>query len=151
MKLPWFGDQCVICLRHGPLSEEHVIPSSLAGDLTCDFICKSCNDGFGSTFEAKAKTDPAIRLAVANLSGALPDAVIQRIEEGQEWIAQSGSIRARATYREGEVIPKTFRHADGSLMVPTTDAADHLKRIAAKSGYDIRDDTERHSEVSKHT
>lgn len=137
MKLPWFGKQCIICLRHGPLSEEHVIPSSLAGDLTCDFVCKPCNNVFGSTFEARAKADPAIRLAVANLSGELPAAIYQRIEEGQEWISQSGPIRTRAAYRAGELMPKTFRHVDGSLIVPTKDAAAHIERIAARRGYDI--------------
>jgi hypothetical protein len=135
MKLPWFGNQCIICLKHVPLSEEHVIPSSLAGDLRCDFLCKPCNDVFGSTFEARAKTDPAIRLAVANLHEELPAAIYQRIEDGQEWTAQSGPIRVRATYRAGELRPKTSRHIDGSLMVPTKDAPGHIERIATRNGY----------------
>jgi hypothetical protein len=136
MKLPWFGNQCIICLKHAPLSEEHVIPSSLAGDLTCDFVCKPCNDFFGSTFEARAKSDPAIRLAVANLHEELPAAIYQRIEDGQEWTAQSGPIPVRATFRAGELMPKTFRHTDGSLMVPTKYAPGHIERIATKGGYD---------------
>ena len=75
--------------KDGPLSEEHVIPSSLAGDLKCDFVCKPCNDFFGSTFEAKAKTDPAIRLAVANLHEELPAAIYQRIEDGQSGLSRA--------------------------------------------------------------
>jgi len=67
MKIPWSGNQCIICIQHRPLSDEHVIPRSLGGDLTCDFVCKPCNDSFGSTFEASAKADPAIRLAAAHL------------------------------------------------------------------------------------
>jgi hypothetical protein len=135
VKLPWPGNQCIVCLKHEPLSEEHIIPSSLGGDLKCDFLCKPCNDVFGSTFEARAKTDPAIRLAVANLHAELPASIYQRIEDGQLWTAQSGSIRTRATYRDGELTPKTFRHIDGSLLVPTKDAPGHVERIATRSGY----------------
>jgi hypothetical protein len=113
-----------------------VIPGSLAGDLKCDFVCKPCNDVFGSTFEASAKTDPAIRLAVANLHKELPAAVYQRIEDGQEWTVQSGPIPGRATFRAGELMPKAFSHTDGSLMVPTKDAPGHIERIARRNGYD---------------
>jgi HNH endonuclease len=136
MKLPWFGKQCIVCLKHRPLSLEHVIPYSLGGDLCCDFICKPCNDVFGSTFEARAKTDPAIRLAVANLHQELPAAIYQRIEDGQEWAVQSGPIPGRAIFRAGELVPKPFRHTDGSLMVATKDAPGHIERIARKNGYD---------------
>ncbi|WP_338308107.1 HNH endonuclease [Bradyrhizobium sp. TM233] len=135
MKAPWFGNQCIACLEDGPFTEEHVIPRSLGGDLTCEFLCKPCNDAFGSTFEAGAKTDPAVRLAVANLGNVLPSSVFQRIEEGQDYTSQSGPVPVRATYRAGELMPKTFRHTDGSLMVPTKDAAAHIERMAAKHGH----------------
>ena len=72
MKVPWPGDRCIICLANDALTEEHVIPEALGGDLTCYFLCKPCNDVFGSSFEAKAKTDPAIRIAVRNLRSEIP-------------------------------------------------------------------------------
>ena len=72
MKAPWSGDSCIICLGGDALSEEYVIPAALGGKLKCDFLCKPCNDFFGSSFEAKARTDPAIRIAVAPASAGTP-------------------------------------------------------------------------------
>jgi len=135
MKIPWSGCQCIICLQDRPLSEEHVIPRSLGGDLTCNFICKPCNDLFGSTFEASAKIDPVIRLAAGYLRDKLPAATYQQIEDGQLWTAKNGPVPVRAIYRAGSLIPKPFRHTDGSLMVPTKDAAGHIERMATRRGY----------------
>ena len=53
----------MVCPNTGPLSEEHIIPSSIGGRLTANIICKNCNDRFGRLIEAKLKDDPAIRLA----------------------------------------------------------------------------------------
>src|SRR5262245_21565931 len=113
MKTPWPGLHCIICLREAPLSEEHVIPKSIGGDLTCNLICKPCNDGLGSTFEARAKTDPAVRLAVANLRSAIPD-IYSLVEEGQRYFSQSGPARVSGIFRAGAVAGSTFRNDDGS-------------------------------------
>src|ERR1700682_5613018 len=101
MKIPWFGKRCIICLEDQSLSEEHVIPYSLGGDLTCNFVCKRCNEVFGSTFEARAKADPSIRIAAANLHEELSASIYQRIEDGQRWTTEHGHIQGRATYRAG--------------------------------------------------
>ena len=132
MKTPWLGDRCIICLENDALSEEHVIPAALGGDLTCDFLCKPCNDVFGSSFEAKAKTDPAIRIAVAKLRSEIP-LLHDQIEEGQQYSAQSGP--ARGIYRQGAVTPRTFRHNDGSLIASGSDALEHIERILIKDGH----------------
>src|SRR5258708_29391337 len=116
MKTPWLGDRCIICLENDALSEEHVIPEALGGDLTCDFLCKPCNDVFGSSFEAKAKTDPAIRIAAAKLRSEIP-LIHDRIEHGQQYVAQSGPARVRGVFQQGAVTPLPSRHNDGSLMV----------------------------------
>jgi hypothetical protein len=134
MKVPWFGDRCIICLGNDALSEEHVIPSALGGDLTCDFLCKPCNDLFGSSFEAKARTDPAIRIAVAKLRDEIP-LIHDRVEDGQQYFAQSGPARVSGIYRQGAVTPRTSRHTDGSLMVPTNDAAAHIERMLERGGH----------------
>jgi hypothetical protein len=134
MKVPWFGDRCIICLGNDALSEEHVIPEALGGDLTCDFICKRCNDLFGSSFEAKAKTDPAIRIAVANLRDEIP-LIYDLVEDGQQYYAQSGPARVGGIFRQGAITPRTSKHTDGSLMSPTTDAPAHIERILVKDGH----------------
>lgn len=135
MKVPWPGDQCIICLKRHVLSEEHVIPESLGGILNSDFLCKPCNDQFGSGLESKAKTDPAIRLAVSHLQSQIPD-VYLRVENGQQYVARSGPARVRATFRDGELTPRTSRHEDGSLFVPTADAPAHIERILKRDGHD---------------
>jgi HNH endonuclease len=133
MKVPWFGDRCIICLGNDGLSEEHVIPAALGGDLKCEFLCKPCNDLFGSSFEAKARTDPAIRIAVAKLRSEIP-LIHDRVEDGQQYFAQSGPARVAGIYRQGAVMPLTSRHTDGSLMAPADDASAHIERILVKEG-----------------
>jgi HNH endonuclease len=131
MKTPWLGNKCIICLGNEARSEEHVIPEALGGDLTCDFLCKPCNDVFGSSFEAKAKTDPAIRIAVAKLRSEIPR-LYDQIEEGQHYRAQNGP--AIGIYRGGTVMPRTFRHKDGSLIAPSSDAQEHIERMLVTDG-----------------
>src|SRR3954454_16535021 len=121
MKVPWFEDRCIICLGNDALSEEHLIPAALGGNLKCDFLCKSCNDLFGSSFEAKARTDPAIRIAVAQLRDEIP-AIHNRVEDGQHYFAQSGPARVGAIFRQGELKPQPSKHVDDSLMMPSNDA-----------------------------
>ena len=134
MKTPWPGDRCIICLENDALTEEHVIPEALGGDLKCEFLCKPCNDRFGWDVEAKARTDPAIRLAVANLRSQIP-LVCEHVEDGQQYVALSGPARVRAIFREGELKPKPSRHIDGSLMLPSNDAPEHIERILRKNGH----------------
>jgi hypothetical protein len=108
------------------------MPEAIGGDLTCNFLCKPCNDVFGSSFEAKAKTDPAIRIAVRNLRSEIP-IIHDRVEEGQPYYAESGP--ARGIYRKGAVTPRTSRHDDGSLITSPSDALEHIKRILIKDGH----------------
>ncbi|HZS64605.1 MAG TPA: HNH endonuclease [Xanthobacteraceae bacterium] len=135
MKIPWPGNQCIICLEGGTLSAEHVIPEALGGVLECKFLCKTCNNRFGLGFEAKAKTDPAIRLAVANLKSEIPN-IYSLVEDGQEYVAHSGPARVKAAFRKGEIRPKTCRLNDGSLMVPIKDAPGHIERMLTRDGHD---------------
>jgi hypothetical protein len=134
MKVPWFGDRCIICLANDVLSEEHVVPAALGGDLKCDLLCKPCNDLFGSSFEARAKTDPAIRIAVAKLRSQIP-LLYDQVEDGQPYLARSGPARVGAIFRPGGPRPRPSKHIDGSLMVPSNDAPEHIKRILKKDGH----------------
>jgi hypothetical protein len=134
MKVPWFGDRCIVCLVNNANSEEHVIPDALGGDLKCDFLCKPCNDLFGASFEAKARTDPAIRIAVAKLRCDIP-LIHDRVEDGQHYFGQSGPVRVGAIFRQGAVTPRPSMHSDGSLMMPINDAPEHIERILEKDGH----------------
>jgi hypothetical protein len=134
MKPPWFGDKCIICLGHNTLSEEHVIPEALGGDLKCDFLCKPCNDRFGASFEARAKADPEIRTAVAKLRSEIP-AIHDRVEEREQYVAQSGPARVRSVYRKGAVTPLVSKQDDGSLMVPISEAPEHIEQILQRDGH----------------
>jgi hypothetical protein len=39
-----------------------------------------------------------------------------RVEDGQQYFAQSGPARVNGIYRQGAIMPRTFTHTDGSLM-----------------------------------
>ena len=72
MSADWAGARCILCLKEGKLSEEHVIPSALGGSLTCRFLCPNCNSRLGSHVETSARSDPSIVLAAREVRGDIP-------------------------------------------------------------------------------
>lgn len=134
-----FTDRCIICLKQPPFAEgndwsnEHLIPEALGGKLTCEFVCKFCNSKMGGGFERSAKTDPSIRIAIGNLSNELPD-LYAAIEEGQEHIVNTNIGTVIGKYRGGEIQGGALKLQDGSLLVPTNTAKNHLKNILRKDG-----------------
>ncbi len=119
MAKPASPECCIACLSRPTgtaeafFTEEHIIPRALGGELTWYALCKQCNDRFGHTFEKRAKTDPAIRLAIHKLRNVLPD-LFGDIEEGQPYIVESGGKRLPAMFRGGEIRALT-RTVDGDL------------------------------------
>jgi HNH endonuclease len=139
LKIARWLDRCIVCLN-GPtfsnrltFSEEHIIPRALGGRLTCEFLCKSCNDSFGSSFEAKAKSDPSIRLAIQELRTELP-ALYAAIEKGQKHLILTGVGPLAAYYRNGWVQNEGTRLNDGSLIVPDHATEHHLKKMMTRDG-----------------
>jgi hypothetical protein len=130
---------CIVCLKRPPFpdgfgfSEEHVIPEALGGKLTCKFLCKSCNESFGKGFEARAKTDPSIRIAIANLKSELP-LLYNSIESGQlyELTTDIGSMPGK--FDNGTVRGRTKKMPDNSLMVPEEHTHRKLQEILKKGG-----------------
>lgn len=112
MKVPWFGDRCIICLGNDALSEEHVIPAALGGDLKCDFLCKPCNDLFGSSFEAKARTDPAIRIAVANLRSEIP-LIHDHVRMARNILLRADPLVFEASSGKGRLLPGPLNTSTG--------------------------------------
>ena len=151
MKIPWLGNQCIFCLQEGPLSEEHLIPKSLGGILTSEFICSSCNSQFGHAVEATAKSDPVVFFAAKNLSQAIPR-LSKRLVEGRSHIGY-GDLGSLSGYiRNNEFSIKSQTLNDGSIIQPQDDARKSIVKILQKSGYGeepIRKALAKHDEVTE--
>lgn len=135
MKIPWPGNRCILCLRKEILCEEHLIPKSLGGRLTSNFLCQSCNSTLGYDLESAAKSDPNILLAVKAFEKQIPS-LANALIESQPHIGQSkpGSVRGHIKDGEFRVFPKKLD--DGSLIQPTDDARKTIMKTLKKKGYE---------------
>ncbi|MFV8834745.1 HNH endonuclease [Aquisalimonas sp. APHAB1-3] len=133
MHVHWTGDRCVICLGSAQLTKEHIIPASLGGRLTCDFLCKSCNSDVGAYVEAKAKHDPSVRLAVAQLQAQIPQLAAQ-LMEGQEFISHGPGGKSSGRVKSGEFRARPRKEPDGSLIQPTSEGRKSIEKLFGKSG-----------------
>ena len=115
-----------------PLTREHIIPSSLGGALTCDFLCKSCNSGVGAYVESKAKRDPQIRLAVGYLQSKIPELAAQ-LAEDQDFISHGPGGKGRGTVKDGEFRTRARSETDGSLVQPPDLGRKTIAKLLRKS------------------
>ncbi len=138
MHLPRVAERCIVCLRAPPFpeghffTEEHVIPRALGGVLTWNALCKPCNDKFGHTFESRARTDPAIRVAIYNLRYKLPR-LFAKIEEGQPYLLKSGKKKLPGVFRDDKVSALT-RKVDGDLWASPKDTEGSVRTRLRRSG-----------------
>lgn len=137
MRIPWKETRCILCLRKGVLTVEHIIPKAVGGRLTVRFLCKRCNDSLGSQVEPLVKRDPSIRLAVEALRDSIPDLAAE-MTEGQAYIADSPRGKVRGFVKKGNFRVIAKQESDGSIIVPTQDGAKHIERILRKSGANTR-------------
>jgi hypothetical protein len=139
MLTPHTAELCILCLKEPPFldgfgfSEEHVIPEALGGILTCKFLCKSCNDSFGKGFEARAKTDPSIRLAIGNLRDKLPN-LYNSIEQNQPHLLRTEVGVMPGKFNKGKIHGKVVKMPDKSLMVPEELTHKKLRELLLKDG-----------------
>ena len=133
MKARWTDRRCVLCALEGPLTEEHVIPQAIGGSLTCDFLCKPCNDRLGQT-EAHLKSDPAVRLAIENLKGQVPLDLYRTVSEAQSFIMKSRGGQVKATFKRGTMRVNPSRQSDGSLVQPTENAPKAIRTMMERRG-----------------
>ena len=134
MDISWNHRQCIVCLSSENLTIEHVIPKSLGGKLTSKFLCKPCNDCFGSGFEANARLAPEIRQAASALAGSIPG-LIEKLEQGAMYIAQFGEHEIKQRLRsDGQL--GTTKLGDGSIIFPESEAPRRIKENLRKSGWD---------------
>ena len=135
MKIEWKHLKCIVCLKQSPLTKEHVIPDSLGGILTSNFLCKSCNSHFGTGFEAKARLAPELRKAAAGLDESLFE-LKEKLERGALYESEFGEYTLEGAVRKDGNIG-TRKLEDGSLIVPDLDASKIIKSIMQKRGVSI--------------
>ena len=122
-------------MKETPLSKEHIIPEAFGGILTCSLLCSDCNSNLGFSIEAEAKTDPSIRIAVANLRSQIPE-LADRFMENQNFISHGPGGTEQGTFRDGEFRVRSRTSEDGSLVQPTDRARESIKKILRKDGAD---------------
>lgn len=139
MLLPRTAERCIICLKEPPFptgfdfTEEHIIPKAIGGVLTCEFLCKKCNDKFGDSFEAGVRFDPAIRIAAHNLRDILP-ALHSSIEQRQRYKVKTSVGHMPSVFRGRKVKELSKTLEDGSLMVSSEETESALLKKMQRSG-----------------
>lgn len=133
MKIPWFGNQCILCPKSENLSEEHIIPESIGGRLTVRFLCTKCNSNLGRFVENAAKSDPSIRIALENLSTDIPE-LYSSIIEKQPFYAHSKAGRVPGFLNKGHFSVQSKKNPDNSLVQPTENARKSIKIMLERQG-----------------
>lgn len=110
-----------------------MIPRSLGGRLTVDFLCAPCNGDLGHRIDALAKKDPAIALAIRDLEVTHP-VQAQRLVEGMDLIVHSEGGSSKARRRGTDIRIRSHQLPDGSLVQPTHDARESVRIILEKRG-----------------
>lgn len=134
------SERCIACLKEPPFvgcvgfTREHIIPEALGGILTSDCLCKGCNSHFGKTFEARAKSDPAIRMAIYHLRYELPD-LYRSMEHSLPYKIRTEIGLMPGFSRDGEIKGATVKLEDGSLMSSGEQTDATLRKLMKKRGY----------------
>jgi hypothetical protein len=123
---------CIFCFDHGAdliLSDEHVIPASLEGELVLsDSVCKRCNDRFGFEIDHAILKNQEILAAKEKLglTGDRPKLINHNFKISGE--SPDIRLRGRATDSGFEFPPQAL--ADGSFVHPESDFKEALlKRV----------------------
>lgn len=133
MHVEWMENRCVLCLNSSQLTREHIIPSSIGGRLTCDFLCKSCNSYLGAYIEAKMKQDPSIRLAASHLNAKIPQ-LARQLMEGQDFISHGPGGKGSGRVRRGEYRIRAQKEPDGSIIQTTDEGRNSIRKLLLNSG-----------------
>jgi hypothetical protein len=128
IEVPWEDPRCIACLFEATLTEEHVLPQALGGNLTCRFLCKQCNSDLGAKFEGFAKSDPVIQSTIGELHAVVPS-LVRQLTDGQTYITKGPGGKSRGRVRGGEFVVKAERLDDGSLIQPTPLAAKTILKL----------------------
>jgi HNH endonuclease len=143
MHIEWTDKRCILCTLApferqsrcagtAKLTKEHLIPEAIGGRLTCDFLCKFCNDNLGQ-IEADLKEDSRIRLAIENLKDSLPE-LWRSMSEGQSYLAQAPDGTVAAKLKNGELRVNSSKRVDGSIVRPLDDSAKAVRTMLQRRG-----------------
>lgn len=135
MRVDWTGNKCLLCLREEPLTDEHIVPEALGGKLISKLLCQGCNSTLGASIEAKARSDPSVRIAVERLREQIPD-LARRLMENQNFLANGPGPKTSGFIRGEEFRIKSQKHEDGSLLQPTDEARKSVDKILKKRGFE---------------
>ena len=116
------------------MCEEHLIPRSLGGKFTCNFLCRSCNSRLGSEAEAAAKSDPTILLAARTLHEDIPN-LSQRLIESHPQFSTGEGPRTSGYMQDGAFCVSPQELDDGSLILPTNEARKAITTMLKRAGY----------------
>jgi hypothetical protein len=130
MQIPWKTARCIICLREpqvddslSELTEAHIIPQSIGGELSARFLCKRCNSEMGRV-EGQLPRDVAIIELVRALADQLPDDLVRGVLQHAGWFADTAdyghlegsenragdfSLRESETIRRDENVRRQIR------------------------------------------
>ena len=136
MKAEWPAAQCILCLRRDRLSEEHLIPRSIGGTLTCRFLCQGCNSNFGHGVDASVRRDPSVLLAIRELRNEIP-ILYQQLVESHGHVSVGEVPRVKGFVHDSEFHVSQQRLEDRSLVLPSVEA-----RIAIETTLRRRESTE---------
>jgi hypothetical protein len=133
VEIPWPFERCIVCLKTGTLTLEHLIPEALGGDLTCRFVCNACNSHLGHRHEGNAKRDPTVRLLVEQLGAELPKLSLL-LREGQNYFTTGPGPRARGSMKKGSLVVHGAKLNDGSLIQHTPLAERTILKLLSQEG-----------------
>lgn len=134
MHVNWVQNRCIACLSDSsPLSLEHIIPASVGGRLTSNFLCRDCNSNFGHRFDHGAINGPSIVIALNQLKDLFPGLTRTPLENYAVALhSEGGTVPGRL---EGENLRVRGHTAkDGSLVLPTDIGRASLKTILQREG-----------------
>jgi hypothetical protein len=113
VKVPWPHARCVLCL-HEPnpddkqtaLTEAHVIPKSVGGRLSAEFLCDGCNSRLGYSIEDGLLSDPSVRFSIEQIAAQLSKGVLDDMRKRQRWFTTiEGEQVFAAMDAKGELVP----------------------------------------------
>lgn len=101
---------CALCpsiLNNKNQSKEHIIPNAIGGRRkTKTFICNTCNNKLGETWDAELARQLnwcALTLGISRERGEVPPQIIQTIEGQKLWLQNDGTMTPeKPSYREDD-------------------------------------------------
>jgi hypothetical protein len=116
------------------MTNEHMIPAALLGNLQSKFVCRKCNSLFGRSFEATARTDPIVASAIKTL-GNLNPKLAATLLENQKVVLNGQNGPREGQIKNGVAQIRTEKLDDGSIITPSRDAEPHIMRLLKRDGH----------------